>query len=162
MNATLADFTYRSDDWEKLFIDALDKTSFEGVTGPVRFKDNSRRGNVVIKQMVPDQHEANTGRNDENGIAKRSLLEGVKEQCIGEYSGVTRTLYLEQRYTRCESGSGKVYWAGERPPRDQTIVRIEDSRVNIAIYVGLTIVASFGILLAVVFLAINIKFRNQR
>ena len=87
----------------------------------------------------------------------------MREQCIGEYSGVTRTLYLEQpRTTRCDSGSGKVYWVGDRPPRDQTIVKIEDSRVNLAIYVGLTIVASFGILLAIVFLGINIKFRNQR
>jgi hypothetical protein len=43
---------YRSDVWESLFIGALDKTSFEGVTGPVRFKGNSRRGNVVIKQIV--------------------------------------------------------------------------------------------------------------
>ena len=38
--------------WESLFISALDKTSFEGVTGPVRFKGNSRRGNIVIKQIV--------------------------------------------------------------------------------------------------------------
>ena len=38
--------------WEELFISALDKTSFEGVTGPVRFKGNSRRGNIVIKQIV--------------------------------------------------------------------------------------------------------------
>ena len=43
---------YRSKMWEELFISALDKTSFEGVTGPVRFKGNSRRGNIVIKQIV--------------------------------------------------------------------------------------------------------------
>ena len=90
------------------------------------------------------------------------MADGMREQCIGEYSGVTRTLYLEQRYTRCDSGSGKVYWVGNQPPRDRTIVRIEDARVNIAIYVGLTIVASLGIILACVFLGINIKFRNQR
>ena len=108
-----------------------------------------------------DHHQVNHV-DKENGISKRSLSEGVREQCIGEYSGVTRTLYLEQRYTRCESGSGKVYWVGDQPPRDKTIVIIEDSRVNLAIYVGITIVASFGILLSVVFLGINIKFRNQR
>ena len=43
---------YRNKVWEGLFISALDKTSFEGVTGPVRFKGNSRRGNIVIKQIV--------------------------------------------------------------------------------------------------------------
>ena len=39
----------------------------------------------------------------------------ISENCIGEYSGVTRTLYLE----RC----GKVVWPGERPPKDRTITR---------------------------------------
>jgi len=39
----------------------------------------------------------------------------ITENCIGEYSGVTRTLYLE----RC----GKLVWLEERPPRDRTITR---------------------------------------
>ena len=39
----------------------------------------------------------------------------ISENCIGEYSGVTRTLYFE----RC----GKVVWPGERPPKDRTITR---------------------------------------
>ena len=43
---------FRDKTWEQAFIHALDKTSFEGVTGPVRFKDNSRRGNIVIQQIV--------------------------------------------------------------------------------------------------------------
>jgi len=44
-----------------------------------------------------------------------SVGEEIIENCIGEYSGVTRTLYLE----RC----GKLVWPGERPPRDRTITR---------------------------------------
>ena len=67
--------------------------------GPVRFKDNSRRGNVVIKQMVASNEDG----------------EKMVEHCIGEYSGVTRTLYLE----RC----GRVFWAADRPPKDRTIIR---------------------------------------
>ena len=116
---------------------------------------------IKITQLYVDAHQIQKNK-EEHGISKRSLSEGVKEQCIGEYSGVTRTLYLEQRYTRCSSGSGKVYWVGNQPPKDRTIIKIEDARVNIAIYVGLTIVASLGIILAFVFLGINIKFRNQR
>ena len=45
-------FFYRTKTWEELFTDALKRTSFAGVTGPVRFKGNSRRGNIVIKQII--------------------------------------------------------------------------------------------------------------
>ena len=78
----------------------------------------------------------------------------IQEQCIGEYSGVTRTLYLE----RCSD----VYWPGPNPPKDQTITRIVPNRVNMTIYVALCIIASLGIVLAISFLIINIKFRHQK
>ena len=78
----------------------------------------------------------------------------IVERCIGEYSGVTRTLYLE----RC----GQVIWNGERAPRDRTIIQVVDARVDIKIYAVLVIIASLGIILASCFLIINIKFRNQR
>ena len=78
----------------------------------------------------------------------------ISEQCIGEYSGVTRTLYLE----RC----GEVFWAADRPPKDRTIIRIEPNRVDITIYSALCIIASLGIVLAFSFLIINIKYRKQK
>ncbi|CAB4069502.1 GABBR [Lepeophtheirus salmonis] len=136
-NRSLATFNYKDQDWERLLIDALDRTSFEGVTGPVRFKENSRRGNVLIKQIVESP----------NG--------DVMEHCIGEYSGVTRTLYLE----RC----GKVSWSpGDRPPKDRTFRRIVQTRVDFTIYIILVITASLGIVLAICFLAINIKYRHNK
>ena len=82
------------------------------------------------------------------------LSEQIREQCIGEYSGVTRTLYLE----RC----GQVFWAGDRPPKDRTIIRIVPNRVDITIYAALCIIASLGIILAISFLIVNIKYRNQK
>ena len=87
-------------------------------------------------------------------VLPESTRTSIKEQCIGEYSGVTRTLYLE----RC----GEVYWVGERPPKDRTIKRIVPDRVNITIYVALCITASLGIILAISFLGVNIKFRHQK
>ena len=78
----------------------------------------------------------------------------IREQCIGEYSGVTRTLYLE----RCNP----VFWVGDRPPKDRTIIRIEPNRVDITIYSALCIVASLGIIVAFSFLCINIKYRKQK
>ena len=79
---------------------------------------------------------------------------GIHEQCIGEYSGVTRTLYLQ----RC----GKVYWRDGKQPKDRTIKRVVPTRVNMTIYVALCIICALGIILAISFLIINIKFRHQK
>lgn len=51
---------------------------------------------------------------------------------------------------------------GRGPPKDRTHQILEQSHVNVAIYTSLAVAASFGIVLASVFLAINIKYRNQR
>ena len=62
----LLSYTLRNEKWERRFIRALNHTAFEGVTviciqkfqplyilqGPVQFKDNSRRGNILINQIV--------------------------------------------------------------------------------------------------------------
>ena len=44
-------FRYRDDAWEKAFLSALETTSFIGVTGLVQFRDNGRKGSVLIKQF---------------------------------------------------------------------------------------------------------------
>ena len=74
--------------------------------------------------------------------------------CIGEYSGVTNTLQLE----KCH----QLVFARNRPPRDRTIRRIEQSRIPYTIFLAVVVVACIGILLALTFLAINIRFRNER
>jgi len=132
-NETLVDFQYKDAKWEKRFIRALNRTSFEGVTGPVQFKDNSRRGNVLINQII-----------------------GEDETCIGEYSGVTRTLHME----RCNP----VVWPKNKtkPPKDRTYTRIEQTRVNPTVYIILCVASAMGIILGFAFLGINIKYRHQK
>ena len=44
-------FRYRDDAWEKAFLHALEATYFIGVTGLVQFRDNGRKGSVLIKQF---------------------------------------------------------------------------------------------------------------
>lgn len=79
LNRTIADFQYRDKEWEDLFLEALTKTSFEGVTvinyiimhnilcvfidvydsfqifnlyqGPVRFYNNERKASILLKQF---------------------------------------------------------------------------------------------------------------
>lgn len=98
-------------------------------------------------EQVEDEEDSEDYDDDEEPF-------NIREQCIGEYSGVTRTLYLE----RC----GQVFWVGDRPPKDRTIIRIEPNRVNITIYSALCIIASLGIVLAISFLIVNIKYRKQK
>ncbi|XP_039287226.1 gamma-aminobutyric acid type B receptor subunit 2-like isoform X2 [Nilaparvata lugens] len=131
-NQTVVDFQYRSPLWERLFLEALRNTSFEGVTGPVRFYENERKASIMLKQFL-------------NGA----------EVKIGEFNGVTRKLDLTR-------GQGIRWKDGRGPPKDRTLQQEVQSHVNIAIYSLLAATASLGIIMAAVFLAINIKYRNQR
>ncbi|KOC70384.1 Gamma-aminobutyric acid type B receptor subunit 2 [Habropoda laboriosa] len=130
-NQTMSDFRYRDAFWEKLFLEALRNTSFEGVTGPVRFYDNERKAYILLKQFQSD-----------------------REVKVGEFNGVTGVLNLSK-------GEPLVWW-GRSPPKDRTLHIIEHTTVNITIYAVLTSTASVGIVMAAIFLAINIKYRNQR
>ncbi|XP_011501119.1 PREDICTED: gamma-aminobutyric acid type B receptor subunit 2-like [Ceratosolen solmsi marchali] len=130
-NQTVADFRYRDELWERLFLEALKNTSFEGVTGPVRFYDNERKAYILLKQF-----------------------QSGNEVKVGEYDAITGTL----DFTRGQP----LVWRGKSPPKDRTLHIIEHSTVNITIYAVLASAASLGIVMAAVFLAINIKYRNQR
>lgn len=73
---------------------------------------------------------------------------------VGEFDGVTGVLDL----TRGQP----LVWRGRSPPKDRTLHIIEHSTVNITIYAVLASAASVGIVMAAIFLAINIRYRNQR
>ncbi|XP_066995150.2 gamma-aminobutyric acid type B receptor subunit 2 [Anabrus simplex] len=75
-NQTVVDFRYRDPFWEDLFLEALKNTSFEGVTGPVRFYDNERKASILLKQF-------------QNG----------SEVKVGEFNGVTEQLDLTRGHT---------------------------------------------------------------
>ncbi|XP_017886099.1 gamma-aminobutyric acid type B receptor subunit 2 [Ceratina calcarata] len=130
-NQTMSDFRYRDELWERLFLEALRNTSFDGVTGPVRFYGNGRKACILLKQF-----------------------QGDREVKIGEYNGVTNVLNLDK-------GEPLVWW-GRSPPKDRTLHIIEHSTVNITIYAVLTSASGVGIVMAAIFLVINIKYRNQR
>ncbi|XP_055587222.1 gamma-aminobutyric acid type B receptor subunit 2 isoform X2 [Uranotaenia lowii] len=128
---SLTHFEYRVKDWENIFLEALKNTSFEGVTGPVRFYNNERKASFLLKQF----------QNNE-------------EVKIGEYSSLTNRLDLTL--------GQPLKWVGRSPPKDRTLRIIEHSQVNITIYVVLASTSCVGIVMAIVFLAVNIKFRNHR
>lgn len=83
-----------------------------------------------------------------------SSITGDREVKVGEFNGMTGVLNL--------SKGEPLVWGGKSPPKDRTLHIIEQSTVNITIYALLASAASVGITMAAIFLAINIKYRNQR
>ncbi|XP_077548786.1 gamma-aminobutyric acid type B receptor subunit 2-like [Haemaphysalis longicornis] len=128
----ISEFDYRKRSWGRLFNEALNDTNFIGVTGPVRFFRNERKGQILLKQFQKNQ-----------------------EVKIGEYDCLTETLDLNK-------GLPIIWRGGRDPPMDRTLIVIQRTRVNLTIYASLCIFCVLGIILASVFLVINIKFRNQR
>lgn len=55
-----------------------------------------------------------------------------------------------------------VRWVGKTPPKDRTLIYIEHSQVNPTIYIVSASASVIGVIIATVFLAFNIKYRNQR
>lgn len=124
-------FQYRIKEWENIFIEALKNTSFEGVTGPVRFYNNERKASILLKQF-----------------------QAGAEVKIGEYNSMHGHLDL--------SLGEALRWVGRSPPKDRTVLLIEHSQVNLTIYVVLASCSVVGIFMAIGFLVVNIKYRNQR
>lgn len=89
---TVNDFRYRDPLWERFFLDALRNTSFEGVTGPVRFYDNERKASILLKQFQ-DGAEVKVG---EYSAAKQQLdlSLGQPMKWIGKYPPKDRTLLI--------------------------------------------------------------------
>lgn len=51
---------------------------------------------------------------------------------------------------------------GIGPPMDRNLIRTDMLRVSAVIYSGISVIASIGIIIAVVFLGINVFFRHHR
>ncbi|XP_022258577.1 gamma-aminobutyric acid type B receptor subunit 2-like, partial [Limulus polyphemus] len=97
-------FEYKDPTWVHLFREAFNRTAFIGVTGPISFTRNERRGLVLLKQFQSDTD----------------------------------------------------------PPMDRTLIVIERTRISVTVYSLLATFSILGILLASVFLIVNIRYRNQR
>ncbi|XP_076371386.1 gamma-aminobutyric acid type B receptor subunit 2-like isoform X2 [Tachypleus tridentatus] len=125
-------FKYKDPTWARMFRKAFKKTSFLGVTGLVSFTGNERRGFILLKQF-----------------------QGGTEVKIGEYDSIANTLDL--------SKGRSISWRGDTdPPMDRTLIIIERTRISVAVYSILVTFSILGILLASVFLVVNVRYRNQR
>lgn len=91
--------------------------------------------------------------NERIGHLMIKQIVGAHEVQVAEYEDSSDTLFLNTK---------AISWMSKQPPKDRTFQKIELSRINIPVFATLTIVAAMGIILASTFLAVNIRFRNQR
>ncbi|XP_072048302.1 gamma-aminobutyric acid type B receptor subunit 2-like [Amphiura filiformis] len=133
----LEDFTYDDKEMAMIFLESLAQVSFLGVTGPVSFEKGDRVGIVVIQQLREDLLEHKIG--DFNPVDTQGPLRWISD----------------------------IAWPGGKVPLDRTpeveiIIVILHVTVGQVIFISMCALAGVGILLAVGFLAFNIKFRKQR
>ncbi|XP_070566216.1 gamma-aminobutyric acid type B receptor subunit 2-like [Ptychodera flava] len=72
---------------------------------------------------------------------------------IGEYNAFDDTISLLEY---------QVFWSGGFPPRDRPIIHHLHNGVSLLLYIGLCSLSYVGIMLALLFLFFNMKFRNYR
>ena len=63
---------------------------------------------------------------------------------------------------KCSAVFWPVFNNKSRPPKDRTFTKVELTKVDPTVYTILAVAASLGIIIGFVFLAINIKYRNQK
>ncbi|XP_049807072.1 gamma-aminobutyric acid type B receptor subunit 2 [Schistocerca nitens] len=91
-NQTVVDFRYQDPLWEQLFLEALRNTSFEGVTGPVRFYHNERKANILLKQF---QNGSEVKVGEFNGVTEQlDLTRGHPIKWHGKYPPKDRTVQI--------------------------------------------------------------------
>lgn len=117
-----------------LFIDFTSLVPNVALKGTVSFHKNERPGLISFSQF--------------------QAFRDMNEVIIGSYDALNDSLDLKVGFP--------IYWRGPSPPIDYTIQRVTPFRINRTLFVIISIMALFGILLAIIFLTINIKFRNQR
>ncbi|KAH9366443.1 hypothetical protein HPB48_000143 [Haemaphysalis longicornis] len=116
----ISEFDYRKRSWGRLFNEALNDTNFIGVTGPVRFFRNERKGQILLKQFQTNDRCVDV------------FVAENQEVKIGEYDCLTETLDLNK-------GLPIIWRGGRDPPMDRTLIVIQRTRVNLTIYASLYI-----------------------
>ncbi|CAC5408731.1 GABBR [Mytilus coruscus] len=124
---------------------------------PTKVEEHFFRGDAMALALNETDFVGVTGRvhfdgPDRIGLVSVKQLQDKKLKEIGSYDRSTDDLVI----------TDKIQWTGNGPPMDRNLVRTEMLRVSAVIYSGISVLASIGIIIAVVFLVINILFRHHR
>ncbi|XP_022086469.1 gamma-aminobutyric acid type B receptor subunit 2-like isoform X2 [Acanthaster planci] len=126
-------FTYDNRPMRDLYADIVSDIRFIGVSGPIRFKG-------------PDRYGVTTYRQNQGGVMRLVALFFPEE----------RRLVLEGQDLT------PIQWEGGTVPVDKLLVFDQRLRINFAAYITTTALAACGMLLAVMFLLFNIRYRKTK
>ncbi|XP_077982037.1 gamma-aminobutyric acid type B receptor subunit 2-like [Glandiceps talaboti] len=127
----LEDFSYSDKEMSGVFKDAMLKVKFHGVTGPFQFGQNRERQGIVLV------HQTQEGR--------RAMV----------------ALYVDATASLDFNEDTPFQWKGDGPPVDGLRWHIRDLRIVPYLFYAACALASFGLLLSVIFLGVNIAFRKH-
>ena len=181
---TFRHFRYKDPFWAEFFRQALNETLFTGVTGNVSFEGNERRGSILLKQLqagrevqIAEYHSTKdtlSFRTTEQIYwrGNRSAASCPHPLSLSFADPISVCNLLCSRHDcRCSAAlpglptpchPTHATHTGNAPPVDRTFRQILPSRVSLTLFVVISIFAVCGIILACVFLAMNIKYRNQK
>ncbi|XP_038052112.1 gamma-aminobutyric acid type B receptor subunit 1-like [Patiria miniata] len=132
---TIANFSYDDDEMAKIFFEVINATNFEGVSGPVQFTyDGDRKGLMQVEQ-------------NQDGAEVR----------VGIYHPTAED-ENKLRWTN----DPRIVWQGGKPPADSILEEELPQTISQDLFIGMAILAAAGIVLAIGFLAFNVRFRNRR
>lgn len=129
---SIVNFTYVNEDIMKQFNSYLNKTQFQGLTGPVQF----------------------TSKGDRMGYMKIEQLQDWKERTV--------SLYLQQNDSILDVPASRFIWQGTGPPPDSARLVCKLMTISPELYGVVCAITVLCIILAVCFLGFNIKLRNYR
>lgn len=129
---SINNFTYVDKELVKHFKVVIEETNFTGVTGPVQF----------------------TSSGDRMGYMKIEQLQDEEEKTI--------LLYLRQNDSVIDVEGSQFAWQGSGPPSDQAKLVLQLMTISPVLYGIMCAITALCIILAICFLAFNIKLRHYR
>ncbi|XP_031554561.1 gamma-aminobutyric acid type B receptor subunit 1-like isoform X2 [Actinia tenebrosa] len=130
-NMTLDSFTYENKEIAKIIRTSVQDMSFQGVTGHIKFNKQGDRVGPVRLKQL------------QNGV---HLTVAVYEPSI---KSITK------------NNTSKVMWQGSGPPSDTPHIAYQTEYIAWSLFWFIITVTSCGILLSLLFLAFNIKYRHN-
>nr|XP_054755802.1 gamma-aminobutyric acid type B receptor subunit 2-like isoform X2 [Lytechinus pictus] len=126
-------FSYTDEGMKDALINIMSDVKFTGVSGPVSF-------------VGPDRFGITTFRQNQDGELKRVAL----------YFPESELLDFETE------GTVPIHWAGGFIPVDHLIVLDKPIRIDSAAFLSMSVLTVLGIILALLFLAFNVKYRKTK
>ncbi|KAA0201470.1 hypothetical protein HAZT_HAZT003674, partial [Hyalella azteca] len=159
---SLRDFTYSNSDIADQIYEAMNATQFLGVSGPVAFKtDGSRVAWTQVEQLIRGKYEVlgyYDGQTDNLTWFEVERWEGdimcPKNIEVNYYVSKVTSHRNFKMITSCKIG-GKV-------PQDRTIIKSELRTISLGLFIAMSCISAFGILVSLFLLLFSCLYSHRR